>query len=331
MHTFYRRITIITIFAIVFAECINAQDVAYSQFYADLIYLNPALAGSSRCPRAATIYRNQWYGLGNAFNTFSASFDQYVDKLQGGIGFRVMRDALGDGALQFTGIDAMYAYTFNVSKNLSVKAGIQTSYKQRRLNREKLIFADMIDPVRGIVFGTNEIPGDLTANYIDFSSGVVGFTKKSYFGLAVHHLQHLGRDDGGGIYQFLPVKYTVHFGTTVAISKNGLLRKDLFLSPNVVFQQQSQYQQLSYGIYVIDRNMVGGLWLRQSIAPNLGMDCITMLIGFEINKIKLGYSYDITISKLRKNSYGAHELSLAVQFECRQKIKKFKAISCPDF
>ena len=63
-----------------------AQDPAFSQFYANPLYLNPALAGSANCPRVILNYRNQWPGIAATYVTYSASYDQYVDAIQGGIG-----------------------------------------------------------------------------------------------------------------------------------------------------------------------------------------------------------------------------------------------------
>ena len=40
-----------------------AQDPEFTQFYANPLYLNPAFAGSSHCPRMNLNYRNQWPAL----------------------------------------------------------------------------------------------------------------------------------------------------------------------------------------------------------------------------------------------------------------------------
>ncbi|MEP7168941.1 MAG: type IX secretion system membrane protein PorP/SprF, partial [Bacteroidota bacterium] len=48
-----------------------AQDPAFTQFYASPIYLNPAFAGSSRCPRLSLNYRNQWPGFDKTYITYS--------------------------------------------------------------------------------------------------------------------------------------------------------------------------------------------------------------------------------------------------------------------
>ena len=62
------------------------------------MYLNPAMTGSDRCPRFVMNYRNQWPGLQNGqFVTYSASYDQHVDAVAGGLGVMVMTDREGDG------------------------------------------------------------------------------------------------------------------------------------------------------------------------------------------------------------------------------------------
>ena len=46
-----------------------AQDPQFTQFYANPLYLNPAFAGTVRCPRAVLNYRNQWPALTGTFVT----------------------------------------------------------------------------------------------------------------------------------------------------------------------------------------------------------------------------------------------------------------------
>ena len=62
----------------------GAQDIGFSQFYANPLYLNPAFAGSAVAPRISLTYRAQWPGLVSAFTTVSASYDQYFPDLHGG-------------------------------------------------------------------------------------------------------------------------------------------------------------------------------------------------------------------------------------------------------
>ena len=50
----------------------SAQDPAFSQFYSNPLYLNPAFAGTNICPRVSLNYRDQWPGIGRTYVTTSA-------------------------------------------------------------------------------------------------------------------------------------------------------------------------------------------------------------------------------------------------------------------
>ena len=64
---------------------LRGQDPHFTQYYANPLYLNPAFAGSDICPRFSMNYRNQFPNFG-AYQTYSASYDQYVDAVKGGLG-----------------------------------------------------------------------------------------------------------------------------------------------------------------------------------------------------------------------------------------------------
>ena len=81
---------------------LRAQDVVFSQFYANPLYLNPALAGNASDPRLTFNFRNQWPALNASFVTYSAGFDQHFDALSGGVGLHVLTDQIGSEAFQYT-------------------------------------------------------------------------------------------------------------------------------------------------------------------------------------------------------------------------------------
>src|SRR5258708_16457777 len=72
-----RRLIYVLICIIYFLpEQIQAQDPAFSQFFASPLTLNPALTGKfSGALRAAGNYRNQWPQINNAFITSTISVD----------------------------------------------------------------------------------------------------------------------------------------------------------------------------------------------------------------------------------------------------------------
>ncbi|PLX10524.1 MAG: hypothetical protein C0594_04830 [Marinilabiliales bacterium] len=326
------------IFALIIfgSQITYSQDPEFSQFYANRLYLNPAFAGEVICPRVAMNYRNQWPALGSTYVTYSASYDQYVDFLQGGIGFHVFRDVQGDGAITSTYASLMYAYTFPVNRNFSVKAALQYSVYQRRLAWD-FVFPSMIHPLYGVIYPDTEYDtqmeeylGDFNVNkWLDVSAGMLGFSKDYYFGIAVHHLTQPTESFRENSDAVLPAKWTGHFGTNIPITGRNLKKGELFISPNILYQQQMNFQQLNYGIYANRKNFVVGVWLRQNF--NFHYDSFIVLLGFSHDKIKTAYSYDLTISQLRNQTLGAHEVSVIYQFPCPEKKKKFRQISCPSF
>src|SRR5436190_16649719 len=152
------------------------QDPEFTQFYANPLYLNPAFAGSQKCPRVCLNYRNQWPSLSGNFITYSASYDQYVDKLAGGIGVLLMNDQAGEGTLTTTNASLIYAYHLNVSREFSIKFGFQATYVQKKVDWDKLRFGDQIDPKYGFVYNTTEIRPETTKSFFDFSAGVLAYT-----------------------------------------------------------------------------------------------------------------------------------------------------------
>ncbi len=79
----------------------DAQDAQFTQFYANPFILNPAFAGSERCPRVCINFRDEWPAIPGNFVTYSASFDRYVDAFGGGIGLLVEQDKAGGVLTQY--------------------------------------------------------------------------------------------------------------------------------------------------------------------------------------------------------------------------------------
>ena len=167
----------------------SLPDPHFSQFYANPLYLNPALAGSNVCPRLGLGYRNQWPSLPNNYLTYNASFDMYVSKIHGGVGVYFLGDNAG-GLLNTNIISAMYSYRLKVGNWTYISFVLEASYIQTKLNWNDLVFGDMIDPNLGIVNPTSEVPPDNTSiSYPDFDAGfAISYKGSIYGGVAVHHL-----------------------------------------------------------------------------------------------------------------------------------------------
>lgn len=308
---------------------LQAQDPHFSQYYANPTYLNPALAGISRCPKVNINYRNQYPVLG-VYQTYSASYDQYVEGLNGGLGGLIMRDEAGDGALNTTEASLIYSYHLKVSRKFTLLAGFQGTFRQISIDWNRLTFPDQIDEFYGFVRETSEIaPGNNNVNVFDVSAGLVGYTDRFYIGAAVHHLTE--PDVSFFAEDRLPLKFTAHAGLTIPLGKKRVYGElTNYLIPNIVYQRQGPYDQLTSSISFNRSSITGGLGFRTSTN---NPDAIVVLLGYapEEGAWSVGYSYDITISTIANNLGGAHEISLSYRFPCSKKRKRKQAINCPKF
>lgn len=302
---------------------LKGQDPEFTQYYANPIYLNPAFAGSNRCPRLAINYRNQWPSLTGTYVTTSASYDQHVESVYGGLGIIVMNDRAGENTLKSNSINLMYAYNLRVNRKFSIRFGLQAGYFQRTIDWNKLNFGDMIDERSGFIYQSNDVPRGGTKGNVDFSSGILAFSEQFYGGIAVHHLNK-PNESVLLEYSLLPMKFTAHAGAIIPIDRQQYSSNETKISPNILFRSQAEFHQLNLGLYVLKRNLVGGIWYRNK-------DSYILLVGFQNSNFKFGYSYDITSSKLTPSSGGSHELSLGINFNCKPQKRTYRTISCPSF
>lgn len=332
-HTFTmnKRKTFVWLFLLVVGlERLCAQDPQFSQFYASPLYLNPALTGSIKCPRVTLNYRNQWPALGSTYVTYIASYDQFVKAVEGSLGGYIYQDIQGDGAITSTNISGIYNYTFTLDRRSNINIAFQATYIQKRLNWD-FIFPDMIHPLYGPIYPTAEVnvPTTESKGHFDFSTGFI-YSRQSFFGgIAVHHITQPTESFRSNDDAVLPRKYTVHAGFNIPLSGRGIKKGDLLLSPNLLFQQQRDFQQMNWGLYLSRKGIVGGIWFRQNLTFHY--DSFIMLLGYLKEKYKIAYSYDLTISALKNQTLGAHEVSFSMNFPCKQKKQKFRTISCPSF
>ena len=315
-------------------NALSAQDATFSQYYGNPTYLNPALAGSKIAPRLTLNYRNQWPAIPSAFVTYAATYDQFIDKISGGVALMVMNDNQGDGTITATSIGAMYSFRVNLTREMTLNAGFQTTYVQTKLNWDKLIFGDQLLGRLGqnLPPTQEDIPGRLNFGMIDFSTGLLlGYKESIYFGLAAHHLNQPNNSFTNISDSQLDIKFTAHAGALIDLRQGleGGDIEDMSISPNILYQQQGKFHQLNIGLSLNMYPMVIGAWFRHNFENS---DAVIGLIGFQHEKLKVGYSYDYTISALSNSAtHGAHEISFAWLFDRRQKTFKHRAIKSPMF
>ena len=302
-----------------------AQDVHFSQLFADRLYLNPAYAGTSYCPRINLSYRNQWPGAQFPYQTYSLTFDQYAERLQGGWGMRLMKDDQGGVFKQFSA-DFIYDHQVKFGINSSLSLAFEVSVYQRSIDANKLIFADMIDPRYGVIYGNTENINIQPLLTPDFSASALYKYKNYFAGINVSHIpQNLVQDHN----VYLPMKIVAHAGAAIPVFKNDPKNPVYVFEPNIVYINQQNFNMLYYGIYFDVSKIAFGTFIRQDL--KMHFDALVLSFHIDVKQMKIAYGYDATLSRFIKKSWGSHELSIVYLFNCRKKIKDYGTISCPDF
>ena len=321
----YKVILVTAVLLINSSINLYAQDPIFTQFYSNPVYLNPAFAGSNKCPRIVSNFRNQWPGFSGDFITTSLTYDQYVDKIKGGLGIILMSDQVAK-TLKSNEASFVYSYHQHLSRKFTLNFGIQGTYISKSVDRSNLTFGDMIHPRRGFVLSTQDVINYAPVDIFDFSAGILGYTDKFYVGFATHHLtepsfSYISTNNTS----FLNRRYTAHAGTEISLNSKSLFsEEEKSLSPSVLFIKQGDFQQLNFGLYYRKGNYVLGAWYREG-------DSFIVTAGMNTKLLRIGYSYDLTTSQLGVYSGGSHEISIALKLYCAPKKKSLRAMSCPSF
>lgn len=319
-----RIVSILTLLILSFSA--HSQDPQFTQFYANPIYLNPAFAGSHGCPRFALNYRNEWPSLSGNYVTYSVSYDHYFKNIKSGIGVIATHDQQGQGTIYTSSLGLVYSYHLKVNRKFSLMFGAKAAMTNKFLDWDKLTFGDMIDPRRGFIYNTGDVPRGPESGrfFFDATAGMVGYSKNFFFGLAVNHLNRPDESMIEGNSR-LPMRFTGHLGAEIKLGSKSQYTNVTSIMPNVIYQYQNGFQELSLGTYVKYGVFNVGAWYRNR-------DAFILSIGINTGNFKIGYSYDVTVSKLNNGvSGGSHEISLGLNLNCKDKPSTFRTISCPSF
>ncbi len=315
------------------------QDVQFSQFYANPMYLNPALTGShSGTYRIMANYRDQWRGtIEQPFTTFSASGDLKFelnngsalkgnDRVAAGVEF--YSDRVGLVEYNTNHISLFGAYHKRLGQHQYLSGGLELGIGQRGINYAKLDFGDEFDGAVSYNNPTQEtLPSNSTA-YSDMALGLhfsstPGPDRSVYFGISMHHFNAPSVGFFGNDQRFidlfepyiLETKTSLHGGASIPLDN------PIVIQPRGIYIKQGSTSTFILGsnlkYKIIDSNGVAlhlGAWLRAT--DNLTTFQPTDIIlsaGYELNGLLVGFSYDVHLRPLAGSTLGQgiFELSIA--------------------
>jgi len=333
--------TILLAFLLPIISAAYGQDPNFSQFFSSPLNINPALTANINGDwRLISNLRDQWIGPASPYFTGTMSFDTKLIKdlmpnipedNYMGVGGMLMFDHSMNGIVKSTYASLNLSYSIKLTETdyytERLGIGVGGSYGKRNIDFNRLGFEEQFT---GSGFNSNLPSGEtalsnMKANF-STNAGVTysAKTEKTNFdiGVAAFHLnkprQTFLKDEN----QFLPVRYVVHSNFEMFINDQ------VVLNTNGVYQFQSKAQYFSIGGALgyypgsdNDETMVtAGIWYWSKNA-------VTPYVGITYKNLQLGFTYDITISKLSQASRKPKtwELSIILRGE-----KRFNGvIPCP--
>lgn len=327
------------IFFIFIAVFANAQDMQFSQFYASPLYVNPAFTGTTVEHRLAANYRLQWPSIPGGFKAYHFSYDYNAADINSGFGFIANREESGSFGLTTNLIALSYSYRFEIKRELFVMGGVKFGYAFRSIDYSKLVFNDQLENGSPMT-RDNDAFADQNNNYPDISAGVLLYSPQYWLGMSYNHLNEPNQTllSGNDNISELPRKFSLHGGYVFAI-KDKIVNRATAQNVTVAFQYKSQgkFDQVDLGFYYNNSPLVFGLWYRglpiiKHYEPTYANnDAVIALVGYSIPdyNISIGYSYDITISRLVSNTAGSHEISVVYEVASRRKKRRNRKFIVP--
>ncbi|RAK38554.1 UNVERIFIED_ORG: type IX secretion system PorP/SprF family membrane protein [Chitinophaga ginsengisegetis] len=298
------------------------QNLQFSQYVFNMLSVNPAYAGYKEELFANAIYRKQWVNFPGGPQTGGVSVDGALNASRDnrvGLGLQVMYDKLGPQ--DATSIYGMYSYRIPLNEDGDKRLclGVGAGVTQYAIDGNALVYNDDNDPTIPMGRASTWVP--------DARFGIYYFTSKFYVGASVMDLFSLYTDASRYYwkgYQYKTIRKTQHLYVNAGMMfdlsetvkfKPSILVKEDFKGPTNV--------DLTALFFIADRLWVGGsyrtgvkIWSKPALDKNLEqLDAASALVQFNItNQFRLGYAYDLTVSKMSSFQSGSHEISIGFLF-----------------
>jgi type IX secretion system PorP/SprF family membrane protein len=306
-------------FLLLFAFCFGsvfAQDPIFTQFHALPVRMNPAFTGSAFAPRMAMGYRSQWPGFGNAYQTYTAYYEQRLERINSGVGVSFEGDNAGQGLRKSTAVSALYAYRVAVNRKVDLKFGAEAGIHQIALDWTKFTFTEQIGPDGSIIGVTpDNLSGPNSRRVLDVSAGVLLSSDLFYVGTSFKHITSPRvnfTEANDNLKTGLPIRFTAQAGMLIWLNKPTKKKDASFVSPSLLLSSQGPYQQINMGSYVGFGPVFGGLWYRHALH---NQDAVNLLLGMREGIFKIGLSYDTTVSRLAADAGGAFEITVGIELD----------------
>ncbi|SKC21838.1 type IX secretion system membrane protein, PorP/SprF family [Alkalitalea saponilacus] len=295
----------------------SQSDPQFSQNMFNPLVVNPGFAGHSGQINLVAVDRHQWVGLEGAPRTTVVGADMAINNFfgnPGGVGLVVMNDEIG--FFRNITINGSIAQRYFVGDG-RIGVGLTIGLFNQVFDGTKVRTGTSSD------YHSDEDPSidQIEYNGTAFDSGVGVWYEDGniYAGLSILHLFEPKPNFNEELNVYTPRSFYFTAGYS-----HTLYEVPVTLKPSFFLKNSSNSWQLDLNMNMIFRERYwGGLSYRIQ-------DAVVLLGGVELqNGLKIGYSYDITTSKLsRAGSGGSHEIMVGYTFDLslNRREKRYRSV-----
>lgn len=307
------------------------QDSQFTQYLFNGIHINPAYAGYKDDIYIQSFYRSQWDGVKGAPRSFSVAADGAFNDGNVGLGLILSNDQLG--AQSYLSAYANYAYRIRLGDDEASQLafGIAAGLMQLGLDGSKLEGYRPGDELIPIGSQTNTVP--------DARFGIY-YANKTYFaGLSATNVlaKYMAKKNTENM--MVPVPQPHFYFTAGAMFP---LNEDLQLKPVLLIKDDTKGpSSVDLNVFVLlkERVWIGGFYrtsfdfykkdyLQNGLTKQNAIGAI--LEVYTSQNMRIGYSYDYSLNKLRDYNYGSHEISAGFYIN-RKDSRRNRQLRCYDF
>ncbi len=293
---------IYTLFLLSLPLLVTAQQMPhYSLYMLNDIVINPSLISTKSDNQLGFMIRDQWTGFDGAPKTQSVSYYN-VEHEKFGRGVRIVNDNTGPISKLSGTISGSYLLPIESSNKISV--GASANILQYKIDNSEIILENdgVIDPAMN-----GGVIDKVVAN--SASIGVNYFSDKFNIGASVINvlnsdlnLSNTGVENTLVNHYYLNAEYNIQSSKGLEFSPSLLIKK--IGASNV---------QMDLNLKTSINNTVwGGFSYRTN-------DAFIAMLGLSFLNYDLGYSYDITATKMSIPSYGSHGIVMTYKLKPKEK------------
>ena len=302
MKLIYRLFFVATLIFVAGKLSLAQQDPMFSQYMHNPVSINPAYAGSSGYGNITSLFRRQWVGIDKAPNTTTISFNSPFIKMNVGLGLTYIYDRLGPS--KQNGLYVDYAYHIKVGEKSRFSMGLKGGFNHYHHDLRDLNYFDPDGYVESIEIENKFLP--------NFGLGIYYYSDHFFAGASIPKLLRNSLIDSENDLESLNREERHYFlmgGGLIELDEN-LKFRPTFTSRFVAGSPASI--ELTGTFILYDLFWIGAMY---RFGDSFGLHA-----RYQLSKqFQLGYSYDMTRSRLANYNAGSHEIYLSFDFAFKRK------------